>query len=59
LIYLAFQTFDYEPNWWSLFQKRVVRISIDIYIFLFLEINFKSSLENECSRFTPSILTIA
>jgi hypothetical protein len=31
--YLAFQSFEFERTWWSLFQKRVVRIKFDIYDF--------------------------
>jgi len=30
----GFQTFDFECNWWSLFQKRVVRTKSDIYVFI-------------------------
>ena len=34
LNYLAFQSFDFEFTWWWLFQKRVVRIKFDIYVFI-------------------------
>jgi hypothetical protein len=32
--YLAFQSFDYDRTWWKLFQKRVVRTKLDIYVFI-------------------------
>ena len=32
--YLSFQPFDFEHTWWRLFQKRVVRIQFDIYVFI-------------------------
>jgi hypothetical protein len=28
-------SFDFERTWWRLFQKRVVRIKFDIYVFCF------------------------
>ena len=31
---LAFQSFDIEPTWWRLFQKRVVHTKFDIYVFI-------------------------
>ena len=34
LNYLAFQSFDFERTWWSLFQKRVVRTKFDTYVLL-------------------------
>jgi len=34
LNYLAFQYFDIESTWWRLFQKRVVRTKLDIYVFI-------------------------
>ena len=34
MFFLAFQSFDYERIWWRLFQKRVVRIKFDIYVFI-------------------------
>ena len=34
LIYLAFQSFDFERTWWMLFQKRVVRTKLDSYGFI-------------------------
>ena len=34
LNYLAFQSFDFERTSWSLFQKRVVRNTFDIYVFI-------------------------
>ena len=36
LSYLAFQSFDFEGTWWRLFQKRVVRTKLDIYVFVTL-----------------------
>lgn len=30
----AFQSFDSKRTWWRLFQKRVVRIGFDIYVFI-------------------------
>ena len=33
LNYLAFQSLDFERTWWKLFQKRVVRTKLDIYVF--------------------------
>jgi hypothetical protein len=30
---LAFQSFDFERTWWSLFQKSVVRTKFDTYVF--------------------------
>jgi hypothetical protein len=36
LNYLAFQSFDFERTWWRLVQKRVVRTTFDIYIFISL-----------------------
>ena len=33
-IILAFRYFDFERTWWRLFQKRVVRIKLYIYIFI-------------------------
>jgi len=35
LNYLAFQSFDFEPICWRLFQKRVIRFNTDIYIIIF------------------------
>ena len=32
--YLVFQSFDFERTWLSLFQNRVVRTKLDIYIFI-------------------------
>ena len=32
--YLAFQPFDFERTWWSLFQKRIVYTTLDIYVFI-------------------------
>ena len=34
LNYLVFQPFDFERIWWGLFQKRVVRTKLDIYVLL-------------------------
>ena len=34
LNYLAFQSFDLEITWWRLFQKRVMRTKLDIYVFI-------------------------
>ena len=34
LNYFAFQYFDIERTWWRLFQKRVVRSKLDIYVFI-------------------------
>ena len=34
LFYLTFQFFDFERTWWKLFQKRAVRTTFDIYIFI-------------------------
>ena len=34
LIYLAFQSLDFERTWWRLFQKRVVRTKFDIYVYI-------------------------
>jgi hypothetical protein len=31
---LAFQYFDIERTWWRLFQKRVVRTELDVYVFI-------------------------
>lgn len=33
--YLAFPIFDIERAWWLLFQKRIVRIKLDIFVFIF------------------------
>ena len=41
LDYLAFQYFDFESTWWSLFQKRVMRTKLDIYVFIIINIKFK------------------
>jgi hypothetical protein len=30
----GFQSFDVESTWWKLFQKRTVRIILDIYVFI-------------------------
>ena len=30
---LAFPIFDFDRTWWRLFQKRVVRIKLDIYVY--------------------------
>jgi hypothetical protein len=30
----VFNFFDYERSWWRLFQKRVVRVKVDIYVFM-------------------------
>ena len=43
--------FDFERNWWRLFQKRVVRTKFDIYVFIYGLIiikakNFKSDKSN-------------
>jgi hypothetical protein len=32
--YLTFQYLDFERTWWWLFQKRVVRTKLDIYILI-------------------------
>ena len=34
IIYLVLQSFDFERNWWRLFQKRVVRTKFDIYFYI-------------------------
>ena len=34
LIYMSFQSSDFERTWWRLFQKRVVRTKFDIYVFI-------------------------
>ena len=34
LNYFAFHLFDFERTWWMLFQKRIVRIKLDIYGFI-------------------------
>ena len=31
---MAFQSFDFERTWWRLFQKCVVHIKFDIYVFI-------------------------
>jgi hypothetical protein len=31
--YLTFQSFGYDRTWWCFFQKRVMRINFDIYVF--------------------------
>ena len=28
------ESFDFERTWWKLFQKRLVRIAFDIYVFI-------------------------
>jgi hypothetical protein len=33
---LAFQSFDFERTWWSIFQKRVVRTESDILVRIFI-----------------------
>jgi len=35
---LAFQCFDFERSWWRLFQKRVVRNTFYIYVFIYVNI---------------------
>ena len=32
--YMALQSFDLECTWWRLFQKCVMRIKLDIYVFI-------------------------
>jgi hypothetical protein len=32
--YLPFKSFDFKRTWWRLYQKRVVRIKLDIYVFI-------------------------
>jgi len=34
LNYLAFQTFDFDRTWWRLYQKVVVYVKFDIYVFI-------------------------
>jgi hypothetical protein len=34
LNYFTFKSFDFEPTWWWLFQKRAVRTKFDIYVFI-------------------------
>ena len=31
---MAFKSVGFERTWWKLFQKRVVRIQFDIYVFI-------------------------
>ena len=33
LNYLAFPSFDFEPTWWRVFQRRPVCTKLDIYVF--------------------------
>jgi hypothetical protein len=40
LNYLALQTPDFEPTWWRLFQKRVVRTIFDSNVFILIIIHF-------------------
>ena len=49
LNYLAFQSFDFERTWWRLVQKRVVRTTFDIYIFISLFRVFRVKIHD----FTP------
>jgi hypothetical protein len=35
LNYLSLQSFDFERNWWKLFQKYAVHIKLDIYVFIY------------------------
>jgi len=44
--FLAFQYFDYEVIWWRLFQKRVVHIKLDSYIFITNNVMFKEIIHN-------------
>jgi hypothetical protein len=32
--YFAFKSFIFERTWWKVFQKRVMRIKLDIYVFI-------------------------
>jgi hypothetical protein len=34
---------DFERNWWSLFQKRVMLTKFDIYVFLYIHLSSRSS----------------
>ena len=31
-LYLAFQSFDFEHNWWRLFQKRILSTKLEIVL---------------------------
>jgi hypothetical protein len=44
--YLAFQSFDYQFTWWKLFQKRVVRTKLDIYVLVKIQHQYKCKLWN-------------
>jgi len=38
-MYVAFQPFDFERTWLSVFQKRVVRTKFDIYVSISINTN--------------------
>jgi hypothetical protein len=42
--YLSYQSFAFERTWWRLFQKHVMRIKVDIYIFIDQDINMQTGL---------------
>jgi hypothetical protein len=58
-MYVAFQPFDFERTWLSVFLKRVVRTKFDIYIFIIINTNilFFSSYQDRKNRLrSPNVI---